>query len=58
MGFYKPTKGPAYLDGKWYDNWSKTELRKKIDYIPQNSVLFDRSLLENIRYGNENYKEN
>jgi ABC-type multidrug transport system fused ATPase/permease subunit len=57
MGFYRPTKGAAYIDGKWYDNYSKDELRKKIAYIPQNSVLFNRSLMENIRYGNENYTE-
>lgn len=57
MGFYRPNRGAAYIDGKWYDNYSKDELRKKIGYIPQNSVLFNRTLMENIRYGNENYSE-
>lgn len=57
MGFYRPTNGSCYVDGKWYDQYKKEELRKKIGYIPQNSVLFNRSIMENIRYGNENYSE-
>jgi ABC-type multidrug transport system fused ATPase/permease subunit len=57
MGFYKPNTGGGYVDGKWYDSYTKEELRKKIGYIPQNTGLFNRSIMENLRYGNENYTE-
>lgn len=57
MGFYPPSSGAVYIDGKTYNLWDKHDLRKKVGYLPQNSVLFNRSLMDNIRYGNENYSE-
>ena len=54
MGFYAPSGGALYVDGMWYSDCKRGELRKKIGYIPQNTILFNRSIIENILYGNEN----
>jgi ABC-type multidrug transport system fused ATPase/permease subunit len=57
LGYYKPTEGFAYYDDKQYNNLSLQEIRKKIGYVPQVPVLFNRSILENILYGNNNVSE-
>lgn len=48
-----PDSGEIYLDGKPYCNITVKELRKHIGYVPQNPLLFNRTVIENIRYGNE-----
>ncbi len=53
LGYYTPDKGVVYYDGKPYDQIPVKELRHKIGYVPQVPVLFNRSILENILYGNE-----
>ena len=46
-----PTEGTVTVDGVDVREWSQQELRSRISYVPQNSVLFSGSVLENIRYG-------
>jgi ATP-binding cassette subfamily B protein len=50
-----PNSGEIYLDGKPYSNITVKELRKHIGYVPQNPLLFNRTVIENIRYGNEKH---
>ena len=50
----RPTSGDAYVNGKWYSQMTTQEVRSNFGYVPQNSVLFNRSVMDNIRYGNEN----
>lgn len=50
----KPDKGAVYLDGRPYDLVTAKELKKRIGYVPQQPILFNRTVMENIRYGNEN----
>jgi ATP-binding cassette subfamily B protein len=49
----QPTSGSIYLDGQLIQNIDPKLLRHKIGYIPQNPVLFNRSIYENITYGIE-----
>lgn len=53
LQLYTPENGGIYVDGQWFQNMSKNDLRNKIGYIPQNTVLFNRTIFENIQYGNE-----
>lgn len=43
--------GQILIDGQNITSLSQQELRKHIAYVPQESMLFHRSLMENIRYG-------
>jgi ATP-binding cassette subfamily B protein len=52
----EPSKGLLFLNGIQYNNISVKTLRKKIGYVPQQPILFNRSILENIKYGNKNIK--
>lgn len=50
----KPSKGNIYLNGRCYKEFTVKSLYKKIGFMPQNCILFNRSILDNIRYDNEN----
>lgn len=49
---HKPLNGMIYLNGERYDTMSSITLQKKIGFMPQTCVLFNRSIYENIGYGN------
>jgi ABC-type multidrug transport system fused ATPase/permease subunit len=51
LGFYESHEGDIFIDGKSISNYSLSELRNKIAYVPQNPYLFDGSIMDNIRYG-------
>lgn len=51
--FYEPTSGNIYLNGVNYKELSLMDIKKRIGYVPQHSQLFNRSVYENIIYGNE-----
>ena len=53
LGICRPRKGHLYVDGSWYDDLSVTRIRQLVSFVPQVAVLFDDSLLFNVRYGNE-----
>jgi ABC-type multidrug transport system fused ATPase/permease subunit len=50
MGFYEPGGNISFL-GKAYADYSLTEIREQITYVPQQPSLFSASIRENIRYG-------
>lgn len=52
MRFYDVTKGQILIDGQDIALVTQESLRKQISLVPQDPILFHRSLLENIRYGN------
>lgn len=52
LKYYSPTHGNVYYDGSSYTHIDIAKLRTKIGYVPQHSILFNRSILENILYGN------
>ncbi len=50
--FYDPTEGQITIGGQNIRDASQQSLRKAIGIVPQDTVLFNDSILENIRYGN------
>lgn len=55
--FLKPAGGDLYVDGSWYSAMSIADLRRKLRYVPQLPTLLNRSILENILYGNKQTRE-
>ncbi len=49
--FYDPTEGRVLLDGVPLTAVRSTELRRQIGLVTQETVLFDDTVLNNIRYG-------
>ena len=57
LRYMKPTQGSLYLYGRPYDEIDPKKIRKHIGYINQVPVLFNRSIYENIVYGNDGVTE-
>lgn len=51
MRFYDATKGQILIDGQDIAIVTQESLRKQISLVPQDPILFHRSLIDNIRYG-------
>jgi ATP-binding cassette subfamily B protein len=49
--FYDPTKGAIYIDGQNIAEVTQDSLRRHIGIVPQDTVLFNDTLQENIKYG-------
>jgi ABC-type multidrug transport system fused ATPase/permease subunit len=52
LKYYKQSSGTVYYDGKSFDDMTIHEIRSRVGYVPQVPVLFNRSIMENILYGN------
>lgn len=50
--FYEPTTGRILLNGKNLQELHLDDLRRLIGVVPQDVFLFDRTIRENIAYGN------
>ncbi len=50
--FYDVNKGSIKIDGQDIRTHSLASLRQSIGIVPQETVLFNDSILENVRYGN------
>ena len=55
MKYHLPTSGCIYLDGISYNDICTVNLRRRIGYVPQTPILFNRSVIDNITYGNKKY---
>lgn len=53
MRFYDPQKGEILIDGININDIPKEDLRKAIAIVLQDTVLFQTSISDNIRYGNK-----
>lgn len=49
--FYDVTQGDILIDGQSIKSITQHSLRQAIGVVPQDSVLFNDSLMENVRYG-------
>ena len=49
--FYDPTGGSILIDGQDIARVSTASLRRAIGIVPQDTVLFNDSIFENVRYG-------
>lgn len=52
MGYYKVPNNTIFIDNQDINLVSLNSLRMKISYINQNNRLFNKSIYENIQYGN------
>ncbi len=52
--FYTPDKGEVLISGNDIEKFDSNSIIENISLIPQNINLFNRTILENIQYGNLN----
>lgn len=57
LRFEDVTNGSVKIDGQDIRNITQDDLRRNISYVPQEPVLFHRTLKENISYGNPEASE-
>ena len=55
--FYEPTAGRILIDGHNISAVTQKSLRAAIGMVPQDTVLFDDSIVYNIRYGRDDANE-
>jgi ABC-type multidrug transport system fused ATPase/permease subunit len=53
MGFYAIDSGKVLIDGTELEEFDIISYRRKIGYVPQDSVLFNMSIKENLLWANE-----
>ncbi|MFD7936666.1 ABC transporter ATP-binding protein [Streptomyces sp. NPDC059755] len=53
IGFIRPTSGRVLLDGTDMNNLDLRTYRRFVSVVPQESILFDGTILENVAYGME-----
>jgi len=54
LRLYQPTSGKIFIDSQDISEITQDSLRKNISLVPQDPILFHRTLAENISYGKEN----
>jgi ABC-type multidrug transport system fused ATPase/permease subunit len=52
MGYYPVPENTIFIDDQDINQYSLASLRKQISYINQNTKMFNKSIFENIKYGN------
>lgn len=55
--FYDPSDGAIYIDDQKISDVTQDSLRKHIGIVPQDTVLFNDTLYENIKYGRPDASE-
>ena len=53
MGFHEPVSGMITFDGIPLQTFDINSYRQRIGYVPQDSVLFNTTIRDNLRWGNE-----
>ncbi|MDP2913633.1 MAG: ABC transporter ATP-binding protein, partial [Candidatus Omnitrophota bacterium] len=53
MGFHKPTSGRILFDGIDMSGFDILSYRRRIGYVPQDSILFNMSIKDNFLWANE-----
>jgi len=51
LRFYDASEGAVLVDGVDVREWTQSDLRGRIGYVSQKSVLFSGTVAENLRYG-------
>ena len=54
LRFLDVTEGSITIDGQDVKNVTQDDLRSVVSYVPQESILFHRTIRENISYGKQN----
>lgn len=53
LNFYPLESGAILLDGKELKEWDVDEVRSQVNYVNQKTNLFNDTILNNMRYGND-----
>jgi ABC-type multidrug transport system fused ATPase/permease subunit len=53
LHFIEPDSGLIYIDGVSYKQLTIKQIKEKIGFVPQQPILFDRTVIENILYGTD-----
>lgn len=53
-GFYRPTEGKIFIDGKDINSYSEQALAEKIAFVEQKPVIFKGTVRDNLTIGKEN----
>lgn len=53
LKYFKPTSGEIFVNGINIENIDTESLMANISLIPQNITLFQRSIMDNLRYGHD-----
>ena len=53
MGYYKVDDNSIFIDNVDINNYNLSDLRNQISFVNQNNRLFNKTILENIQYGND-----
>ena len=57
LGFIRPTRGRILLDGRDMEGLDLRTVRRFMSIVPQEAVLFEGSILENVTYGLDSFDE-
>lgn len=57
LRFYKPTAGEIYFDGHPASDYEVGSLRRLIGYVSQSTLILSGTIMENLRYGNPEARE-
>ncbi|RKE20505.1 ABC transporter ATP-binding protein [Streptomyces sp. TLI_171] len=57
IGFLRPTQGRILLDGRDMEELDLRSYRKSLSVVPQESILFEGSIRENVTYGMKDVPE-
>lgn len=57
LRFYEPQEGRILIDGKDIKLWSREALRASMSVVLQDAFLFETSVFENVRLGDERFTE-
>lgn len=57
MGFIIPTSGRIAFDGTPLQEFDITSYRRRVGYVPQESILFNTTIRENLRWAREDATE-
>ncbi|GAA6621790.1 ABC transporter ATP-binding protein [Scytonema sp. NUACC26] len=57
IGFLRPTKGKIFLDGQDMDSLDLRTYRQFVSVVPQETILFEGTVRENILYGSVGVSE-
>ena len=53
LRFYIPTRGEICFDGAPASAYQLESLRRRIGYVPQSTLLLSGTIIDNLRYGNQ-----
>ena len=57
LRFYRPTAGEIHFDGQPASDYEVGSLRRRIGYVSQSTLLLSGTIMENLRYGYPDAKE-